>query len=303
MLGGNASILVPGNGVPDLPTELFDEIFNFFKEDPGTLKACTLISRRTLQAAQHHLFSDITLHAHYPSRFCLNSYQHFLRLICESPHLATYVRHLSIFEDCRKIEYRLDGPCYFPWLPDSTCQSLPNLIEQLNNLEWFTFRSSTRAVHWHQLPIDLQSTIQALFTLPQGLSKVELFNTFGFLPLLRSTTGLKSLSLADNAWLTFPNRRIPEATAEYTVSRLDSLDIDIGIDLYWLMTDETGSWLDLSGLKSLILRTDGYDNEDSTPAFLRRVFMSSATLQHLEFHPLFGRLVTTRLYAFVLTIT
>lgn len=133
-----------------------------------------------------------------------------------------------------------------------------------------------------ELVDDIQAALQTTIRRPR-LSRIELFGTFGFLPLLRGAVGLKSLSLFDNSMFRRKQDIIREAAGTHIVSRLDSLDIVIGCDLRWLMVEETGSCLDLSRLRSLILRSHGNLGERNT-AFLERVFVSSETLEHLQLH-------------------
>lgn len=145
-----------------------------------------------------------------------------------------------------------------------------------------TIRGLDSSIKWENLSADLHAALHTVIGRPH-LSSTELFDTFGFFPLLGGAAGLNFLSLFDN--FMFRRKRIftHEAPRAQSVTRLVPLDIVVGVDLQWIMVAETGLWLDLLGLQSHILRSHGkFGEKDLT--FLRHVFMSSVTLKHLQLY-------------------
>ncbi|KAF9539575.1 hypothetical protein CPC08DRAFT_770948 [Agrocybe pediades] len=78
-----------------LPVELHELIINELEGDEDTLKQCALTSKLYRHLAQERLFKDIDLEFLPHS----NPAKTFLSILAKSPHIANYVKRLTMFGD------------------------------------------------------------------------------------------------------------------------------------------------------------------------------------------------------------
>lgn len=289
-----SKFIEPLAGLSAVPVELLDAMIDLVSDDPVTLKACVLFSRSSLKTAQRHLFSAGQLdppdaHHQHP-----NSCERFHNLISMSPHLANYVRHLSIIDGYHRIGVQqmqneqftmwlatyLTSACRCGWITED--EVLPKVLPQLANIESLTLQIPNPLTQWGDLSTEVQN---AFFTITRPrISQLELLGAACLLPSLKAASGLKSLSLYDTSTsLTLGRDITQEVTETRDICRLDSLDICYGSNIQHTLLTEAKSWLDLSSLRSLVLRGPPHFSEYNH-AFFEFIFASPATLVHLKLH-------------------
>lgn len=295
--GDESKFVGPVTGLPTVPIELLDAMIDLVSDDPVTLKACALASRSTLRTAQRHLFAAVqldppTINAYHQHP---NSCDKFHNLISVSPHLATYVRHLSIVDGYHRVSRKLmhdeqftmwlatflTSACRCAWVTED--EVLPKVLPQLANIKSLTIQIPNPLTQWGDLSTEVQNALFTTITRPQ-ISKIELLGAACLLPSLKAASGLKSLSLYDKSTsMTFGQDSTPEVTETRDMCQLESLDICCGSNVQQTLLTEAKSWLDLSSLRSLVLRGPPHFSEYNH-AFFECIFASPATLVHLKLH-------------------
>lgn len=154
------------------PQEIIDSVVEELSSDRASLKQCALVSRRQfLQPARRHLFSAIKLHKPLPC-------QRLLTVLKSNPEITRYIRHL-ILSNLRLLVQS----------EEVTVATILTLVQSLQSL-------SLSYIFWDTLPIELTSTLYALFSSP-SLKKLSFIGVHDF-PLedLSSFTQLESLYLS-----------------------------------------------------------------------------------------------------------
>ncbi|KAJ7468793.1 hypothetical protein FB451DRAFT_1257333 [Mycena latifolia] len=156
--------------MPSIPLDLIAAIVDELKHDRTSLKACSLAAAAFCPPGQRHLFRTMWLHVEHwgiRSRNFTPSYsgerrtpsgtiQKISALLSESPHLATYVRHLTI---------------ELPTSPDEETL-LEHTLQTVRNLE--TLAISGNLVLWNSLSPPLASTILEVMARP-ALNRLHLW--------------------------------------------------------------------------------------------------------------------------------
>ncbi|KAJ7478381.1 hypothetical protein FB451DRAFT_1365923 [Mycena latifolia] len=113
-------------------------------KDLATLKACSLVARSFQERSQHHIFRSLRL---MPPGVALLS-----QGLCESPHLASYIRALHL----------IDGAFY----NDSDRAPLASLFPLLSKLTHLAISSPFIDWEWNTIPVDFRAILVGLLSLP-----------------------------------------------------------------------------------------------------------------------------------------
>ncbi|KAJ7184771.1 hypothetical protein C8R46DRAFT_1208951 [Mycena filopes] len=153
-----------------VPYELIAAIVDELEDDRAALKSCSLVGRLFCSPSQRHLFHSMWLHRENWQFYTLvqqalqrgtttpsGTMKKVSGLLSESPHLAAYVRDLTID------------------LPDSADEDIPlaRILEAVPNLERFVI--SGLVVRWGDLSPPLSSAILDAWDRP-ALKKLHLVN-------------------------------------------------------------------------------------------------------------------------------
>ncbi|KAF9457657.1 hypothetical protein BDZ94DRAFT_1326111 [Collybia nuda] len=267
----------------EIPIELLNIIVNLSHrdDDNATLVALSTVSHRFARMAQPLLFSTIRLDPPFYPHSTTNLCQKFHSLICESPHLATCVRHLSIIDGDHYLSaFRNKSPLQntptLGWVGEE--ESLPGVLYQLVNIKHLAIRGSRSWLDWAQLSKNIQRALLDTVQRPT-LSSIDVSRTWGFTSLLACATNLKYLTLSKNS----PGENeatVPELSPRL-LCRPDALDTTIHPIHDFIMLVQNGSWLDFSRLRSLTIRSQGR-LQRGCRAFLQTLLRSSTALEHLH---------------------
>ncbi|KAF9457646.1 hypothetical protein BDZ94DRAFT_196311 [Collybia nuda] len=278
----------------EIPTELLEIIVGLVHDDHTALKALAATSHRSLRQSQRLLFSSIILGQPDHSDIGLSPCQKLHNVMRESPHLATYVRHLSIIDGARHIDQPLHGwlgflrnisPCRegsaFGWVAGE--KTLPEVLCQLVNVEHLVIRGSISpldpCLNWGKLPMDTRLALLATVQRPL-LSSISISHTSAFIPLLSCATGPKSVILSNNCVESCQLQDMALQHPPQRICQIDTLDTGVSLNRDWSMLVEYGSWIDLSQLRSLTVRGTGslWKHRE----LIQQLFKSSATLENLH---------------------
>ncbi|KAF9464035.1 hypothetical protein BDZ94DRAFT_1297452 [Collybia nuda] len=266
-------------GTSIIPVELIEVIIDLVHDYPATLKICALASHSFARMAQAHLFSTITLDAPTPLQYPINSCQKLNRILCESPHLAVYVQNFLIFDGHHKSGYPREvlDTCRYEWV--ATEETLSKVLSQLVNLRSLSIRGSKNVMEWENLSTEIRNAILAAAKLPQ-LSGIELINTSGFLPLLKSVTNLKNIRLLNSSYASGVSQ-LASAPENQGVCKPFSLETSIPLDNPSL-NNGPNPWLDPSALRSITLQCPIFPSE--TKGLFFTSLFTSRTLEHIQLH-------------------
>ncbi|KAJ7176144.1 hypothetical protein C8R43DRAFT_975076 [Mycena crocata] len=203
-----------------IPNELTAAIVDELQHDRESLKSCSLVGPSFCAASQRHLFHSMWLHPDAwwllsrvfsqphitENRTPASSIRRVSALFSESPHLATYVRHLAVDLTTSPDQAKL----------------LVQILRNVRNLE--TFAISSTGIDWNALPPALASTILDVFARP-SLKRIHLWCLKNIpasviLGALSSTTVLL-ISSCTAAYPEYPPITRPELAQN--VSRLEQL--------------------------------------------------------------------------------
>ncbi|KAJ7158994.1 hypothetical protein C8R43DRAFT_357643 [Mycena crocata] len=155
-----------------IPSELIAAIVDELEDDRESLKACSTVAPPFCSPSQSHLFRSMWLHRenwhfytgvqqalHRGTTIPSGTIKKVYSLLSESPHLAVYVRDLTID------------------LPDSTDEDKPleHVLQVATNLERFVV--SGLSLPWGDLSGPLSSTIVEVFARPT-LQRLHLYNVY-----------------------------------------------------------------------------------------------------------------------------
>jgi hypothetical protein len=173
-----------------LPQELINIIFENIEaqDDKWTLSNCSLVCSSWLHSTHPRLFRRIVLlPLHNYSSRSLSYGQRLHNLLLKSPHIATYIRELQLYEG-----QSIKG---FAWI--GLDQSLPLVLCMLKDLK----RIELRRLEWNTLPIALKQSIRNVLGLPSlqflEMKRSNFASLEDFSSLLSHAKGLTSLSLAE----------------------------------------------------------------------------------------------------------
>jgi len=171
-----------------LPQELIDTIIENLEDGGWSLRGCSLVCSSWLLSTRRRLFRRIVLLPLYNSSPRPLLYGRRLHnLLLKSPHIATYIRELKLYEG-----QSIKGET---WIGSD--QSLPLVLGMLKDLT----RIELRRLEWNALPPALRQSIQNVLALPSlQFLKMEHSNfaTLGdFSRLLSHAKSLTDLSLGD----------------------------------------------------------------------------------------------------------
>jgi hypothetical protein len=169
-----------------LPQELIDTIIENLGE--WALRSCSLVCSSWLLSTRRRLFPRIVLvppHNSGPRPLLYGQRLH--NLLLKSPHIATYIRELELYEG-QSIKD-------LAWIGSD--QSLPLVLGMLKDLT----RIELRRLEWNTLPPALRQSIQNVLALPSlQFLKMEHSNFASlddFSALLSHAKSLTDLSLGD----------------------------------------------------------------------------------------------------------
>ncbi|KAJ6468243.1 hypothetical protein C8R45DRAFT_1218765 [Mycena sanguinolenta] len=158
------------DSVPAIPFELIAAIVDELEHERPSLKACSLVATPFCAPSQRHLFRAMWLHRenwqfytaaqkalHRGTKIPSGTIKRVAALFSESPHLAVYIRDLTID------------------LPDSADEDIPlaQVLQAVTKLERFVI--SGLVVRWDDLSRSLTSAILDVFVRP-SLESLHLLN-------------------------------------------------------------------------------------------------------------------------------
>ena len=139
-----------------LPPELHDQVIDHLFDDKRALASCSLVCRNWRTSSQYHLFHTIRIR--HPVTL-----ESFLELLDGSPHLAPFVRSLSLCSSQCKQDVHLSV----------TTTGLATCISKLTNLQSLrldgVFWSNTNRVAPYRASHLRELTMRRLFTTPSVL--------------------------------------------------------------------------------------------------------------------------------------
>ncbi|KAJ7852782.1 hypothetical protein B0H14DRAFT_2759319 [Mycena olivaceomarginata] len=203
------------DSVSAIPSELIAAIVDELKHDRASLKSCSVVAVPFCAPSQRHLFRTMWLHRenwkfytalqqklHEGTTIPSGTIKRLSSLLLESPHLAQYIRDLTID------------------LPDSADEDIPlaHILQEVPNIERLVI--SGLGVHWNDLSQAVASTILDVFARP-SLKGLHLLN-IQHLPeaaVLRVLSSMEVLSLHNST--VNVGETVEHATR--TVSNLDHL--------------------------------------------------------------------------------
>jgi hypothetical protein len=176
----------------NLPQELFDIIIDGLNGSLWALRNCSLVCRSWVHSSRRHLFRRIALvppHSRHISHrgVCESHCQRLHRILLGSPHIATYIRELKVFEGQEWMNRAWIGL-------DQTLPLVLGLLGDLTKIELYR-------LDWEILPQELRQSICQVLGLP-SMTSVEIERSdFGSMDdicsFLSHAEGLTSLSLSD----------------------------------------------------------------------------------------------------------
>ncbi|KAJ6627350.1 hypothetical protein B0H10DRAFT_381358 [Mycena sp. CBHHK59/15] len=252
---------MPPDTRPTLPQELVDLILDF--TDNTTLKACSRVARSFLYTSQMHIFSEIKLLPSQWFDFGKNSMTlpRFSRILSRSPHIALYVRSLTVVEG--------DGVISIPWIRKDV---LPAVLSMLVNLKGFSMQSP-RLLDWVSLPMTLKNSLQVIHGSSLAriqLHKIRFDRSGGLISLLLGCRNLKSIKF-QSVVVTTIDAQDPRIPDEHRL-HLDSLELEPSLPLvHSLLTS-----VDLRSLQHLYVFVSAPVSEPET----QRILDGVETLVH-----------------------
>ncbi|KAJ7473264.1 hypothetical protein FB451DRAFT_1248873 [Mycena latifolia] len=233
-----------------VPHELIGAIVDELEDDRASLKACSVVASAFCSPSQRHLFHSMWLHRanwqfytveqqalHRGTSIPSGTIRRASSLLSSAPHLATYVRDLTID------------------LPDSADEDIPleHVLQAVPNLERFII--SGLVVRWDDLSLPLASAILGIFARP-GLERLHLLNMRD-VPAPAVMGVLASVKVLSIHHTTFTEEVVvsSESRKPPTASRLQHLILSTSLpSTYGLILAAHAPRL--SHLKKLLLRVD-----------------------------------------------
>ncbi|KAJ6582368.1 hypothetical protein B0H19DRAFT_1252469 [Mycena capillaripes] len=217
--------------IPRLPLELLLLVFDHLPSDLATLRWTCLVSKQWLSISQPRLFDHIYLSAPKTDRqnpSCSALYQ----VLCESPHLVQYIRHITILGGAL---WTTTTVITFRWLPSDEC--LPALLDILSNSKVESFHMRLSNETWFELPEALQASIRSLISSPY-MRDVDLT---GFdivdAPLFKHCYGLKRLKFSEIGELHVGKESDTDGASSATCESLTLLDtVDVPKITSWAIS-------------------------------------------------------------------
>ena len=189
-----------------LPQELFDIIISKLADRQWALHTCSLVCRSWVHSSHRHLFHRIVLsppHRSFNGSGDVSYCRRLHRLLLSSPHIATYIRELKVYEG-QELKKQA-------WIGSD--QTLPLVLGLLRDLT----RIELRRLEWNILPLDLRQSICQVLELPSMTSfemeRSDFASMVDFSSLLSHAEGLTYLSLAE---VTTKHRFLKPLTSEDT---------------------------------------------------------------------------------------
>ena len=251
-----------------LPQELIDTILENIdvNVDQWTLHCCSLACSSLLHSSHRRIFRCIVLYpqpGHYytsgskPTSHC----QRLHNLLLESPHIATFIQELKLYEG--QSSKRQD------WMGSD-----PSLLLMLGMLQDLA-RLDLQSLEWGKLPLAVRQSIQNVLELP-SLHFVHMEYSFGsmdnFSSFLSHAEGLTGLSL-DEIYTSWGEPISSESSSRgrdtkeqgvYFDRRRQLLDLRLKVNNYsefvnWILGPH--SLLDVSHVQTLHITHHSQSNE------------------------------------------
>ncbi|KAJ7648720.1 hypothetical protein DFH06DRAFT_1476201 [Mycena polygramma] len=183
---------------PRFPPELYLLVLEHLPSDFDST-ACA-VSKQWLSISQPRIFSHITLGTPKPRSSktrCATLYE----LICESPHIAQYIRHVAIVEGS-VVSKEAAAQMTMRWIAsDETLPLLLDILLQSSKVQRFQMRLSSD--DWLELPLAVQTSVRALIS-SSSMQDVD-FTGFGVVDssVFKQCRSLKRLKFSEIASLVF----------------------------------------------------------------------------------------------------
>lgn len=264
-----------------LPQELIDTLLENIdvNVDQWTLRCCSLACSPLLHSSRRRIFRRIVLYpqpGHYYTSHC----QRFHNLLLKSPHIATFIQELKLYEG--QSDKGQD------WMGSDP--SLPLVLGMLKDLG----RLELRRLEWGELPLAVRQSIQNVLELP-SLHFVQMERSFfasmdDFSSLLSHAKGLTGLSLAE-IYTSWGEPISPEGSSRgrgtkeqgvYSDRRRHLLDLRLQVNNY----SEFGNWilgphslLDVSHVQTLHIKHHSRSEEHIINCLLHAI---GGSLKHFK---------------------
>jgi hypothetical protein len=262
---GTSNIMMSIEDGRIFPRELIDHAIGYLHNSPETMEACALTCKEWLPIARIHLFHSINLNNRALGQADRVA-RRFRELLERKPEFSRLIREISMH-----------------WSAPFVCSLMGQVdFTSLTNLE----KVSLNFIPWSDVPQDLISTIQILFTLP-SLSHLVLYSHV-FEGIKQFATlfdecrlNLKTLTLVDTAFIEAEDvEGCMQAFDSINRSRVKLQSLSLlhsspAFIIPWLL--HTHSPIDLSALKSL-----SYKDWEDVPMLRNLLRAVGSSLKFLE---------------------
>ncbi|KAJ7142414.1 hypothetical protein C8R44DRAFT_974178 [Mycena epipterygia] len=257
-----------------IPHELIAAIIDELHLDRASLKACSLAAIAFCSPSQRYLFSSMWLHRenwqfytagqqalHRGTATPSGTMRRVSALLTDSPHLASYVRDLTID------------------LPDSADEDIPleRVLKAVTNVERFVI--SGLNARWDELSLPLTSTILDVLARP-ALERLHLLNMRNVpAPVIfRALSSMRVLSIHNTSFDEDDSEEeSPEITRNPTPLPLEHLMLSTGLTYTYALILAPHA-PKLTNVKQLFLRVD----MNARSLAERLLSAIAGTLEHLE---------------------
>ncbi|KDR80647.1 hypothetical protein GALMADRAFT_222241 [Galerina marginata CBS 339.88] len=254
-----------------LCAELYDHIIDFLHDDHATLRSCALVCRSWVPSSRGHLFYDLKLSGNgSPTKTQGSACHRIFRTILSSPHIASYVKKLSI------VESNVTRPWTYRWVCEEI--TFPSLLKKLACLRVLEFNfppslDINKPTTWSPMVSEDITEAMSSLTLNSFTFRQFLFASFSdFVKTVFCCRHLKTLQL-DHVDLTTAISFSPSALDSVLTSLLkDTSPKKASVEKFLLRSNTAYliipvllhrlSCLDFTGLRSLLINIspDGYVN-------------------------------------------
>ncbi|KAJ7438911.1 hypothetical protein B0H11DRAFT_572167 [Mycena galericulata] len=264
-----------------LPPELIQLTLEHLRYQRATLRCAALVSKQWLPICRTYLFEHICLSAptaDRPRTTCSDLYA----VLLESPHIALYIRHLTILAGGIEGNQR---PRRMWIASDVTLPALLDIFSRSESARIQALHMRLSSEDWRSLPVSLEASIISLINSPSMLD----IDITGFQELspaiLAHSRNLRRVKFSETRFVPATNGiEIAAETGAWSAQceSLTLLDtISVPDMLAWASSKPS-----FRGLRELRLGFEPHTDVPHVEAFLRH---SRETLEALHFQPMYTR--------------
>ncbi|KAJ7227731.1 hypothetical protein B0H12DRAFT_238919 [Mycena haematopus] len=255
---------------PRFPPELMVLVFERLPPDFETLRRTCLVSKQCLSISQPYLFHRVCVNAPKVTSHSRSPCSNLYRVLHESPHIALYIRHLTILSSSiPPARQRI-----------SSDEKLPVLLDILVNSKLHSFRMRLSGEPWQELPFALKSSIRSLVNSP-SLRDVD-FTGFAVVDaaIFKHCRNLQRLKFSEMLELDVEKETGTDEGWSATFSSLTLLDMDVGAFIPWAISTRS-----FRALRDLRLAFHALTDVPHVKDLLHHI---SGTLESLHFQPVYS---------------